>query len=75
MNHLIILVVAAVFLGMASAEDVFHKRFTVSCLCASDGPSVHGNKLTGTVAVGGCNPGWHKCNTEHNVLYECCKKN
>nr|P0CH42.1 RecName: Full=Delta-actitoxin-Cgg1b; Short=Delta-AITX-Cgg1b; AltName: Full=Cp-1; Short=Cp I; Short=CpI; AltName: Full=Delta-actitoxin-Cps1a; Short=Delta-AITX-Cps1a [Condylactis gigantea] len=46
----------------------------VPCRCDSDGPSVHGNTLSGTVWVGSCASGWHKCNTEHNIFHECCKE-
>nr|P69928.1 RecName: Full=Delta-actitoxin-Amc3a; Short=Delta-AITX-Amc3a; AltName: Full=Peptide toxin Am III; AltName: Full=Peptide toxin Am-3; Flags: Precursor [Antheopsis maculata]BAD74023.1 peptide toxin [Antheopsis maculata] len=73
MNRLIILVVAAVFLGMASAEeDVLKRGFP--CRCDSDGPSVHGNPLSGTIWVTSCATGWHKCNSENELFHECCKQ-
>nr|Q76CA3.1 RecName: Full=Delta-stichotoxin-Sgt2a; Short=Delta-SHTX-Sgt2a; AltName: Full=Gigantoxin II; Short=Gigt II; AltName: Full=Gigantoxin-2; Flags: Precursor [Stichodactyla gigantea]BAD01577.1 sodium channel toxin [Stichodactyla gigantea] len=74
MNRLIILVFAAVFLTLASAEvseDVNMAKRGVPCRCDSDGPHVRGNTLTGTVWVFGCPSGWHKCQKGSST---CCKQ-
>nr|SZA20295.1 mRNA [Oulactis sp. MM-2018] len=76
MNRLIILVIAAVFLSLASAEEDagMAKRGGIPCLCDSDGPSVHGNTLTGIIWLTGCPSGWHNCKAHGPTIGWCCKQ-
>nr|ALL34527.1 type III potassium channel toxin protein [Anemonia sulcata] len=83
MNRLMILLFAAVFLAVASADeyDVDIARRGISCLCVSDGPSVRGNTLSGTIwmktggySANGCPKGWHFCGKSRGLLSDCCKQ-
>jgi hypothetical protein len=53
-------------------EEVIEKR--AACRCDSDGPSVSGNSLSGTVDFWHCNEGWKKCVNYYTVVASCCVK-
>ncbi|XP_074646853.1 toxin AnmTx Cj 1c-1-like [Tubulanus polymorphus] len=76
-----ILIVAVVIASVAAKdgfEELVHERFRrgVPCRCDSDGPSPHGNSLSGTsFFVVGCKSGWHKCAKRNpSAIATCCKE-
>ncbi|XP_074655580.1 toxin AnmTx Cj 1c-1-like [Tubulanus polymorphus] len=79
---ILIVAVAVVIAGVAAKDDfeeLFHERFRrgVPCRCDSDGPSPHGNTLTGTTFYFlGCHKsGWHKCARRNpSAIATCCKQ-
>nr|ATY39984.1 Delta-actitoxin-Ave sodium channel inhibitory toxin [Aulactinia veratra] len=84
MNKLAFLMFGAVLLTVAFAvprdyEDDMVKR-GVPCKCDSDGPTVHGNHLSGTIWMktpgygnNGCPSGWNLC-ADRGLLSDCCKQ-
>lgn len=63
------------FLDDAEVQpDVGINERGISCRCDSDGPSVQGNSLSGTVWVGSCPSGWKKCVGYYTIVADCCKR-
>ncbi|XP_074646178.1 toxin AnmTx Cj 1c-1-like isoform X3 [Tubulanus polymorphus] len=83
MKTFILIVASALLIAGVSAmngyEDLIHERFRrgVPCRCDSDGPSPHGNTLSGTTFYFlGCHKkGWYKCASRNpSAIATCCKE-